>query len=394
MGARRRRPVVSIVRTEKRAGFRKIDSAVRRAVELAGGLEDVVRTGDLVLITPNWITAPSRRLSGAVTRWEVARSVADLVRDLGGRPVIADSASRGFDTERVIAETGYGALREKGYDVRDLKADRKVRIPTPGGLVLKAARSFKLVADADVIISVPVMKTHDQATLTLSLKNLKGLVTDPEKKYLHLAGIFDGTLDVVSALRPAFAVVDGTVAQDGLGPVFGRRVDMNVILAGRDLVAVDAVGGAVMGIELKENFMAKRAAERGLGVADLRRIEVRGEPVERVRRRFRRVMEDPRVNLRGVRWLQAPEMCTGCQTGVFSSIFDMQRAGQTKFLRDITVVSGGDVELPEGTPSERIVSVGSCVPPGKRGSHFVKGCPPNNSDIVKGILSAAGEAGR
>jgi len=315
--------------------------------------------------------------------------VADLVSDLGGRPVIADSASRGFDTEQVIAATGYQALREKGYDVRDLKADRLARIPIRDGVVLKTARSFNLVREADAIISVPVMKTHDQAALTLSLKNLKGLITDAEKKHLHLVGIFDGTLDLVSELQPAFAVVDGTVAQDGLGPVFGRRLSMNLILAGRDLVAVDAVGGAVMEVELKENLMAKRAAERGLGVADLRRIEVRGEPVERVRRRFRRVMEDPRVSLRGVKLLQSPEMCTGCQTGVFSSIFDMQRAGQGKFLRGVTIVSGGEVELPPDTLPERIVAVGACVPRTKRGRHFVKGCPPNNSDIAKAILSAA-----
>jgi len=393
MSKRTTKPVVSIVRTERGAGFRKIAAAVRQAVELAGGLTDIIQSGCLVLITPNWVTAPRRRLSGAVTRWEVVRSVADLVSDLGGRAVIADSASQGFDTERVIAATGYQALREKGYDVRDLKADGTVHIRIPSGVVLKTARSFRLVKDADVIISVPVMKTHDQATISLSLKNLKGLITDAEKKHLHLVGIFDGTLDLFSALRPAFAVVDGTVAQDGLGPVFGRTVPMNLILAGRDLVAVDAVGGAVMGVDLKENFIAKRASERGLGVSDLGGIEVRGEAVERVKRRFRRVMEDPRVSMRGVRLLQSAEVCTGCQTGVFSSIFDMQRAKQARLARDITIVVGGDVELPPDVPPERIVAVGACVPRAKRGAHFVKGCPPNNSAIVKAILSAAEQAG-
>jgi len=70
--------------------------------------------------------------------------------------------------------------------------------------------------EADVIISVPVMKTHDQTEVTLSLKNLKGLVTDAEKRRIHQLGVFEGVCDLNGLFCSSFAVVDGITAQEGL----------------------------------------------------------------------------------------------------------------------------------------------------------------------------------
>ena len=102
------RSVVSIVKTDE-DGLQSIGKAVREAISLTGDWEKIVSYRDLILIKPNLVAVPSDRLNGAVTRWEVCKAVADLVREAGGRPVIADSGAVGVDTEEVLQATGYGS---------------------------------------------------------------------------------------------------------------------------------------------------------------------------------------------------------------------------------------------------------------------------------------------
>ena len=383
--------LVSIVKT-KGHGYKEIEQGIREAISLSGGLEGLFSSRDLVLIKPNLVAVPPHRLNGAVTRWEVCKAVADLVREAGGKPVIADSAAVGVETEEVIAATGYDKLREKGYEVVDLKARPRVKRALPGGLVLKEVTTFDLVEEARAIISVPVMKTHDQTEITLSLKNLKGLIDDLDKRRLHQEGVLQGVLDLYEAFRPALAVVDGTFCQEGLGPVHGRTLEINLILASRDLVAVDAVAGRVMGFAPEEVLITRHGAERGLGHLDLGQIEIRGEPWEGLQRRFMRSSEDRRVEVEGLQVLHAEGSCTGCRNTVLSALFDMRKANQLGYLRDLMIITGPGVEAPAGISAERVVTVGACVPKEQRGSHFVKGCPPNNAWVVEEILKVEGGA--
>ncbi|MBC7240810.1 MAG: DUF362 domain-containing protein, partial [Chloroflexi bacterium] len=119
------------------ARVREDDIGVARAVEAAGGLERLVGSGARVLVKPNLVAVPPHPRNGAVTWVEVTRAVADLVRDLGGDPVVADSAAVGACTGDVMAVCGYDALRDAGYRVVDLKAGEEVEVEVPGGLVVK-----------------------------------------------------------------------------------------------------------------------------------------------------------------------------------------------------------------------------------------------------------------
>ena len=383
------RSVVSIVRIEDDAP-RNIDKAVREAISLTGDWEKIVSYQDLILIKPNLVAVPSDRLNGAVTRWEVCKVVADLVRETGGRPVIADSAAVGVNTEEVMQATGYLGLREVGYEVVDLKTRPKVVRKIPEGRVLKEVTTFDLVEEAKAIVSVPVMKTHDQTEITVSLKNLKGLIDDKDKRRLHQEGVLHGVLDLQEAFRTAFAVVDGTFCQEGLGPIHGHTVEMGLILAGSDLVAVDAMAGRIMGFPPEEVLITQYGAERGLGISVLDRIEIKGEPWEKVKRRFMRSAEDKRVDVRGLQILHAEGSCTGCRNTVVSALFDMKRAGQVEYLEDMVIVTGPGVEVPAGTSIDHLVSVGVCVSWELRGEYFARGCPPNNSWVVEQVLKAKG----
>ena len=101
---------VSIVKLDVNDEYEVLLTAVRKAIDLSGGLDDLVDPGDLVLIKPN-VLAPACPECGALTSPGVCRAVADLVRERNARPVIAESSAVGVDTEQSFASVGFDALR-------------------------------------------------------------------------------------------------------------------------------------------------------------------------------------------------------------------------------------------------------------------------------------------
>jgi len=384
---------VSIVKTAIEPEYEVLREAVRQAIDWCGGLDDLIEAGDLVLIKPNVLAAATPDC-GALTSPGVCRAIADLVKERQARPVIAESSAVGVDTEVAYASVGFDALRDMGYEVVDLKREPRASIPVPGGEVMDEFSTWQLVKDADVIISVPVLKTHDQAEMTLSLKNLKGLISDKDKKELHKRGIFKGVADLVSAVKPKLTVIDGIIGQEGLGPLYGIPVKMGLLLASRDLVAADTVASLIAEFQPEELGMTVFAARRGLGVMDVNEIEVVGEPIESVKRRFVRSSEDTRVSVGDFRLLHASGTCTGCRNTVLSAMFDMKNADQLEYLSGLTVITGPGVGIPPEVPPESIIAVGICVPENQRGNRFVTGCPPNNVAVVQEILGGRVQAVR
>jgi uncharacterized protein (DUF362 family) len=376
---------VSIVKTPQNPSRMEIEGAIRRALDLIGGLNDIISRRDLVLINPSWVAPPTDPGSAVITSPEVTRAVVDIIRDFGARPIIAESSAVGVDTEKVIANSGYGELRRDGYEVVDLKSTPTVTVTLEGGEILKEVETFELVARADVIVSLPKMKTHDQTEITCSLKKLKGLVSDEQKRRMHRRGVFKGVVDINMLFKPKLSIVDAIICQEGLGPIFGHPVEMNLIVAGKDLVAVDSICGQIMGYEPGEVLITQCAAERGLGVMDSEMIELVGEPLENVRRRFMRSVEDDPVEVDGFSLLFGGITCTGCRNTVMSALVDMRNAGQLKYLPGVTVITG-DPDIPDTMVRDQIVAVGQCVSKDKRGKRFVKGCPPNNAYVVDAII--------
>lgn len=386
------KPVVSVVKVGTRYDQAEVDAAVRKAVQLAGGIAHLFSPGDLVLLKPNVVAvAPCR--NGAITSPELCRAVYDLVLGLGGRPVIAESSAVGVDTEKAYEAAGYYHLREEGYEVVDLKQRPTVTLDVPDARVISKLTTWDLVRDAKLIISLPAMKTHDQCEVTLSLKNIKGLEVDKDKKRMHKLGVNYGVSDINALLRPGFAIVDGITAQEGLGPMYGRPVPFGVITASSDLVALDAVTGAIMGFAPEEVKVTMCAAERGLGMANLSEIEVTGESIDTVKRRFMRVLEDCPIEADEFSILYGDDACTGCRLGLMSSLMDMKKAGQFHYLKGRTLVLG-NATIPQELAEETIVTIGACVPKENRRGWFVAGCPPNSVWVVQGIIGDRGTAAR
>ena len=377
---------VAIVKASPKWDYEQTREAVRRVIELSGGLAGIVKPGDRVLIKPN-VVAPFSPDSGAVTNPQIVRAIADLVREREAFPTIAESSAVGVDTEESFSVAGYDRLRDLGYSVVDLKREcPQVKLPVEDAHGLSDFWSWGLVLESDVIINVPVLKTHDQVGLTLGIKNLKGLVNDKTKRNLHVSGVLRGAVDVASAVMPALTVLDGTTGQEGLGPVHGIPVQLGVLLASRDLVAGDAVASSVMGFKPDELDSTVYAAAKGLGTMDFDEIEVVGEPIANVQRRFLRPWEDFLVDVDGLQILHSTATCSGCHNSVLGAVRAIVGVDQLNSLEGLTVITGSDADAPANTLPDRVVTVGVCVPARKRGGRYVQGCPPMPKQIVREIL--------
>jgi len=360
-----------------------VDRLAREVVHLSGGLNQLVSAGCTVIVKPN-LVAPRAPHLGATTDPRICRSLVDQVVELGGRAFIAESSAIGVDTEECFRVCGYDILRSQGYEVVDLKKCNLVTVPVPAGQVLKEVKLPDVVAKADAIISVAKMKTHDQAIATLALKNMKGLIPDTLKKQFHTTfGVFKAVAELNTVVKPAFSLVDGIIAQEGLGPVFGSPVHMGLLIGGRDPVAVDTIAGLAMGIDPSALEVSKYATELGLGVMDPNLIEIVGIPVDSVVRRFKpasEALEDTLDLPPGFELIFNEMACTGCRNGVLSSLWDLAEEGRLNLLADTRIVTGL-MDAPPPESSKRTIYVGACASKFSSGFEYVKGCPPNNVDI-------------
>ena len=175
----------------------------------------------------------------------------------------------------------------------------------------------KSLRQIDLLCSVPMMKTHSLATVTLGLKNLIGLY--PGSAYCTVRsciheqaeqagspGIAYEILDMVKANKLGLTVIDGSMAMEGNGPSNGTLVKMNLIIAGTNPLATDMIAAKIMGIEANEVPTFTVAHQLGMLPQSLADIEVRGEKIEDVSRKFARAFVVPFHTIKD--WFGAKEV--------------------------------------------------------------------------------------
>lgn len=254
-------------------------------------LKDVIGPDEeRVLVNPNWVVAEHSSL-GNVTSTEVLRALVSYLIEEARIPpqriVVADGGEP-VTSLRVIDINGVERLhREYGVVVKNLLNDETVPgIPVPNPLSLAAVNLARTAWEASCIIAVPVLKTHSMAVTTMSCKKMMGCLSPP-RELMH-EDIHRRVPDLVSVLRSKmkFQLVGGITASEG-DETSGRPLRMDLLIAGTDPVAVDAVGSAVMGYGPEEARYLGFASEKGLGTSDLERIEVVGGTISAVSRKFR-----------------------------------------------------------------------------------------------------------
>ena len=367
-------------------------SAVRQAIQLIGGMGSFIDHGQRVMIKPNCLI--QTYIPGTVTSREVVAALALLVTEAGGKAVVAENnLVRDPSDENFGASCGkhyYDALAELGLaesvPLLDLMADEMIDVKIPGARVFKNTKIAKSVLEADRIIDAAVMKTHDQTGVTLGIKNLKGVISEKEKKRSHGLGVEQAIVDLSMFIKPALVVIDGMTAAEGMGPRGGDPVRMDLIIAGTNALAVDMAGAAVMGFDVSKVKFIKYAIESGIGARNFDEIDILGCPIDSVRRQF--------VTAESVVTKQYSEMginvvsenvCSGCWAE-FRHIYYSLGKDRTK-LKGTTFVLGQVRKIPR---VDKCVIIGRCAKAVAHQGVFVEGCPPHHKEIERAAREVSG----
>ncbi|VVB84266.1 Pyruvate synthase subunit PorD [uncultured archaeon] len=266
-----------------------IDVAVGKVLELIGGIESYVRPGDRVLLKINLLTGdvPEKAVT---THPAIVRAMIRQVKEAGGIPQVGDcSGHEGRPNyKRYIAacrNTGIMKVcEEEGAEILHLSAE-SIEIKAPGGRIFKSFILSKQVREADVLVSLPKLKTHALTLFTGGVKNNFGCVTGLNKAKMHLRAQDPETfsqmlVDLLGIVRPELIVMDAVVGMEGNGPSNGTPRQVNAILASIDPVALDAVACKMVGIDPFIVPSTRLGHEQGLGLGDISRIHVLGEDLK------------------------------------------------------------------------------------------------------------------
>ena len=273
------------------------DKSIVALVKGERGHEPVFKALDLIdyksalagysraLIKVNFITTKTWD-TGATTDPMVVEAIILKLKELPVEVYVVESDATVTNADKAFEATGMNVMC-KQQDVQWLNLRHvkdKVKIPIPNGETLKSITVPRIVTES-AIISAAKLKTHRATKVTLGMKNMFGLLPDKFKGKYHMNGISKVVVDINTVIKPALTVIDGFVGMEGRGPADGDPVKMDLIIAGKDVVATDATAARAMGFDPKQIAHIRTAAEKGLGNID--NIEILGTKLEEAKRAFK-----------------------------------------------------------------------------------------------------------
>jgi uncharacterized protein (DUF362 family) len=241
--------------------------------------------GRRVLLKPNMVEyEPGTAIN---TNPRVVAGAAIAFRRAGAASVVVgEGPGHRRDTEYLLASTGlYDLLKDDRIRFVDLNQDDVREVPLRSHFTGLESLSLPVeVLSADIVVSMPKLKTHHWAGMTASMKNFFGAVPGAvygwPKNILHVHGIDASILDLNATIRPHLAILDAVTAMEGDGPIMGKPRHLGFVGLSRDLVSLDATAARVIGFEpTRLPYLAEAGAY--LGNLEEGRIEHRGEPVSR-----------------------------------------------------------------------------------------------------------------
>ena len=256
-------------------------------------LKEAVKDANLqgkkrIFIKPN-LSHPEY-LPGVVTSPELTFELISLLRDHAEEVIVGESDGFNYPCRLAFKKTGMeDAVKKAGGTIINLSEDKIVKVKFPNNRPLKQLYLSKTMLDADAVIDLPLMKTHEFMMYSGALKNLFGCVPSNRRIYLHpyLPEVF---LRLYQLFKPQLTIMDARVGIEGNGPTKGKPVKMDLILTGTDALAVDIVSAQVMGLNWKDTYLNYIAQKTGLKEKD---IKVEGLQVSEVMHRF----EPPRIDI-------------------------------------------------------------------------------------------------
>ena len=345
--------------------------------------------GRRVLLKPN-IGRIANPDSGVVTNPQVVAAAVDAFRAAGAAEVaIGESPITGVVMEQAFETSGIAAVaRERECRCIDMDRRDPVELAVSDGTAVTKLRVCADIFDFDIIVSMPVMKTHMHTVVTLSVKNMKGCLWRRSKVDLHMLprlpfsndkSLNIAIADMASVLRPHLSIIDGTVGMEGLGPGAGDPKPLDLVLVGDDPLAADSIACSLMDIDPMSVPHLRIAAERGYGSLAAESFTVTTPGWQSLRARFAPVptsltMQFPQVTILD------EQSCSACQSTVllFMKRFGEQLGEYFPGNKPISIAIGkGHQGVPPNT-----ICVGNCTRRFRDAGVYVPGCPPVASSIL------------
>ncbi len=327
------------------------------AVDPAKGL----KRDALIALKPNLVVAKDWR-SGATTNPAICEAVIEYFKERGfSRIRIVESAWVGDSTQRAYRVCGYEALSERyGVELIDVKKDR-YEVRESGGFKTEISHS---ALETDCLVNLPLIKGHCQTRMTCALKNMKGLISDREKRRYHTLGLHEPIARLNTMIHPTLTIADGIWTDPGFEEG-GNPVRGNVMAAGDDSVLIDAFAARRLGLDPHSVGYIRLAEQYGIGSAGLDAaeiVELGGVRTETAAAEGVPEAVASRIDVRGA--------CSACYASLVSALMTLGEAAGNE-----PVCIGQDFRGQRGK-----LGCGNCT---AKFEHCIKGCPPKAEDIVQ-----------
>ncbi|MGZ4850223.1 MAG: DUF362 domain-containing protein [Candidatus Bathyarchaeia archaeon] len=241
-----------------------------------------------IFIKPN-LSHPEY-LPGVVTSPKLIQQLVGLLRDWNSEVIVGESNGFNYPCWNAFDKTGVeAAVKAAGGSVINLSEDKVVEVKFQGNTPLSRLFLPKTVLEADAVVDLPLMKTHEFMAYSGAVKNLFGCVPSNKRIYLHpyLPEVF---YRLYTLFKPQLTIMDARTGIEGNGPTKGKPVKMRLMITGNDALAVDITATKIMELDWKQTYLNYIAKKTGL---QEQTISVEGLQVSEVAHRF----EPPRIDL-------------------------------------------------------------------------------------------------
>lgn len=269
------RPTVAVVRCgDYEQG--KVYDAVGKLLRLVGGIGNFVRPGDNVLVKPNFIV-PRSANSAVQTDPAIIISLLEILKDFGCKPFVGDSPAWNSINSCISSLELGEPLKRMGVPFKALDTPVKCNID---GISVGISR---LALEADRIINLPKLKTHQQLGATFAIKNMFGCVSGKRKAYWHFAKGKDVEtfcrmlVGIYKKLNPTLTIVDGIIGMEGQGPISGGAKPVGFLVGSSDPLACEYICCELVRFDPAKLPLIQAAAQMGYGCLGINELTVVGD---------------------------------------------------------------------------------------------------------------------
>jgi uncharacterized protein (DUF362 family) len=251
-------------------------SITRAAIAALGGMSAFVSSGYDVIVKPNICTDYHTYEYASTTNPTVVATLVSMCLEAGARRVRVMDYPFGGTAKSAYAISGIQeAVEAAGGEMHVMSKPKYSSVDIPEGREINSVEIYPDILEADLLINVPIAKSHDATRLTLGAKNLMGVILDRGMIHFNLK---QRIADLASLVRPALTVVDAVRILTAHGPTGGDLRDvkqMDMVIASRDIVAADAYAATLFGLSGADIGYIKAGADMGLGTMDLTGLDIR-----------------------------------------------------------------------------------------------------------------------